>query len=310
MFALNFIVGITIFLLSLTLLGRNLERVFGSRLRAILAKLTATKGRSFLVGILITALIQSSSAVCSTMVVLADSGILTLQQALAVMLGANIGTTVTAQIVAFPLEKAIFPLLIGGLLIVLVGKRQALGTAIFSLGAVFFGLTYTTSTLSPVLEMPRLQHFIFQLTDTPLQAALFGAALTAFVQSSSAVTGLVIGLTKQGLLPVQVAIGIALGSNVGTVLTTILASLGRSRASRAAAYSDFLFNLGGVLLVLSAYPWFLRLVQTLSQDGARQVAHAHSVFNVLTALLLLPFLEYLAHLAWWGAGIRRGNKNK
>ncbi|NMB01188.1 MAG: Na/Pi cotransporter family protein [Firmicutes bacterium] len=310
LFVLNCSLGISIFLLGLKLLGSTLEKMLVHRLRRILTKLTATKGRSFAVGLIVTSLIQSSSAVCSTMVVLVDSGALGLHQALGVMLGANIGTTLTAQIVAFPLEKVAIPLIIMGLVVVYWGKRRSVGSVLCSLGAVFFGLTFTTAVLAPVLTKPALQRLILGLSNTPLQAVALGALLTAVVQSSSAVTGLVIGLTKHSFLPVQVAVALALGSNVGTVLTTLLASLGRSRASKASAYADLFFNLGGVLLVLPVYPAFLRLIQLLSADPSRQVAHAHSTFNVLTALLVLPFLEYLAALAWWWAGIRQVNKNK
>lgn len=310
LFSFNFILGITIFLLALRLLGTTLEKVLGFRLRSTLTKFTATKGRGLGVGILVTSLVQSSSAVCSTMVILVDSGALSLLQALGVMLGANIGTTITAQIMAFPLEKASLPLIIGGILVAYVGKRRAVGTVFFSLGAVFFGLTYTTAILSPLLETSTLQKMILELTSTPLQAVAVGALLTALVQSSSGVTGLAIGLSKQGIIPVEVAVALALGSNIGTVLTTLVASLGRSRASKATAYGDLFFNLGGVLIILPFYPAFLRLIQWFSIDPSRQVAHAHTIFNVVTALLVLPFLEYLARLAWWWAGIRQANKNK
>lgn len=309
LFFIGFTLGVSIFLLGLRLLGTTLESVLGFRLRSLLTRFTATKGRSLMAGVVSTCLVQSSSAVGSTMVVLVHSGVLTLRQAFGVMLGANIGTTLTAQIIAFPLEKVIPPLLIGGLLALYLGKSRAPGIAAVSLGAIFYGLTLTTSTLAPLLKLPTLQQILINATDTPLQACLVGIIVTALVQSSSAVTGLVIGLIRHDLISLSAAVGLALGSNIGTVVTTLVASLGRDRASKATAYADLLFNLGGVLLILPFYPWFLRVITYLSINPARQVAHAHTVFNVLTALLALPFLDYLAHLAWWWAGIRGGNKN-
>lgn len=309
-FVLNLVLGIAIFLLGLKLLSSALESVLGFRLRSVLTKFTATRTKSFLTGLLVTALIQSSSAVGAAMVVLTDTGVLSLTQSLGVMLGANVGTTVTAQIVALPLESLSLPLCASGLILRRLFRRRTIGTALFSLGAVFFGLSCTSRAAAPLLRSPALHRAMTTITDTPLKAVVFGAALTVLVQSSSAVTGLVIGLVKRSLLSPAVAVAVALGSNVGTVATTLLASFGRSRASRATAYADLLFNLGGVLLALPVFPFFVRLVQELSSNPARQVAHAHTVFNVLTALVALPFLPCLAGLAWLGAGIGRSNKNK
>ena len=310
LFAMNFILGISIFLLGLRLLGNTLSSLLGFRLRAFLIRFTSTKQRSLLTGLATTSLVQSSSIVNSTMVVLVDSGVLSIGQALGVMLGANIGTTITVQIVALPVEKVAIPLLLGGMFLIYMLKRRALGTAMFSMGTVFFGLSYTTRVLAPFLKLPAVQRTLVELTGTPLQACLVGIILTGIVQSSSAVTGLVVRLAGLNLLTLPAAVGIALGSNIGTVVTTLLASLGRSRASKATAYGDLLFNLGGVLLTLPVYPLFLRFIQFFSHNPARQVAHAHTFFNAITALAALPLLDYLASLAWLWAGIWPRDKNK
>lgn len=309
-FVLNPILGIAIFLAGLRLLSQTLESVLGFRLHTLLTKLTATRTKSFLAGLAITAFIHSSSAVGAAMVVLTDTGVLTLTQALGVLLGANVGTTVTAQIIALPLEKLALPLCAAGLGVRWIMKRPRVGAALFSLGAIFFGLSFTSASLAPVVQAPTVYTALASFTHTPWQAVLSGAALTVVVQSSSAVTGLVIGLTKQNLLQPWVAVGMALGSNVGTVATTLLASYGRSRASRATALADLLFNLAGVLLVLPFFPRFYQAVEYLSSQPGRQVAHAHTLFNAVTALAVLPFLPKLARLAWWGAGIGAPTKNK
>lgn len=305
----GFSLGVSIFLLGLNMLGTALESFLGYRLRFILTRFTSTKGKSLVTGMVSTCLVQSSSAVASTMVVLVDSGVLTLRQAFGVILGANIGTTLTAQIIAFRLETVAFPLIFLGLLLIYLFRRRSAGTAIFSLGAIFYGLTITTATLAPLLQIPLLQRLLINLTDTPFQACLMGLLLTTLVQSSSAVTALVISLVHLNFISLSSAVGLALGSNIGTVITTLIASLGRGRASRATAYADLLFNLGGVLLILPFYPLFLRFITYISVSPPRQVAHAHTIFNIITALLALPFLDYLSSLAWWWAGIRRGNKN-
>lgn len=297
-----FILGLSIFLMGLRLLGDSLESALGSSLRKILTRLTATKGRSVLAGLISTSLVQSSSAVGSTMVILVDSGVLGLSQAFGVMLGANIGTTLTAQLLVLPLEKLAFPLIIMGLLFIFPGKRPNKGRAIMALGSIFYGLTLTTSALAPLLELPSIKRILFNLTDTSLEAIGLGVILTALVQSSSAVTGLVIRLINLKQLSLFAGVGIALGSNIGTVITTLIASLGRGRASKATAYADLVFNFLGVVLVLPFYPIFLHFISFLSSDPARQVAHAHTAFNLVTALLAIPALEFLARLAWWCAG--------
>ena len=309
LFVSGFAVGMSVFLLGLKIMGTALESVLGHRLRFLFTVLTATKGRSVLAGLLGTCLVQSSSAVASAMVILVDNGVLSVPQAFGVILGANIGTTLTAQIIAFPLNVLAWPLLLGGLFFFSLRQTRPVGMAIFGLGALFYGLNITTTSLSPLLQLPLVQQVLVDLTHTPLQAIFLGLLLTALVQSSSAVTGLVVSLTNLKLLSLQTAVGLALGSNIGTVITTLIAGLGRDRASKATAYADFLFNLGGVLLILPIFPLFLRLVAYTSIHPARQVANAHTLFNALTALLALPFLDYLAGVAWCWAGIRRKNKN-
>ncbi|NLL48088.1 MAG: Na/Pi cotransporter family protein [Firmicutes bacterium] len=309
LFVINFALGMSIFLLALQMLGDTMSSIFGFRLRAYLTKFTSTKPKSLFTGFVTTSLVQSSSIVNSTMVVLVDSGVLAVPQALGVILGANIGTTLTAQIVALPIEQTAIPLLFLGLFLMYVVKRPALGKAVFSLGALFFGLAYTTRVLTPLLRLSSVQRILLELTGTPWRACAVGAILTGMVQSSGAVTSLVVGLAGGKLLTLSAAVGVALGSNVGTVITTLVASLGRSRASKATAWGDFLFNVAGVLIVLPLFPFFLRLVELLSSDPGRQVAHAHTLFNVITALATLPLLDNLAHLAWSWAGIRPRNKN-
>ncbi|MDI9484495.1 MAG: Na/Pi symporter [Bacillota bacterium] len=309
-FVFNFTLGISIFLLGLSMLGNALSSILGFRLRTFLTRFTSTKGCSLLAGLAVTGLVQSSSVVNATMVVLVDSGVLSIHQAVAVMLGANIGTTVTAQMIALPMAKLAIPMAFGGLILIFLAKRPVLGRAVFSLGAVFFGLDFTAAAAAPLLRWPPVERILLELTGTPPLAVFAGVVLTVLVQSSSAVTGLAVGLAGRNLLTLPAAVGIALGSNIGTVFTTLLASVGRSRGSKAAAYADFFFNLGGVLLILPLFSFFVRVTALLSVSPARQVAHAHTLFNCITALAALPLLNNLANLAWAWAGIRLRNKNR
>lgn len=307
-FISGFSLGLSIFLLGLKLLGSSLQSALGNKLRLLLTRLTTTKLRCVFAGMASTCLVQSSSAVASMMVVLVSSGMLTPKQAFGVILGANLGTTLTAQIIAFRIESVALPLIFLGLLIVFAGRRKSLGTVLFALGSLFYGLMMITATLTPLLQFPIIQNILQNLSDTPLEACLTGVILTALIQSSSAVTGVVISLAHLDAISLSAAVGVALGSNVGTVFTTLIASVGRGRASKATAFADFIFNVGGVLLVLPFYGYFLQLVAHTSADIARQIANAHFLFNLLTVILAWPFLDYFAAVAWRLAGIKMGNK--
>ncbi len=265
-----------------------------------------SSSRAFFAGLALTVVIQSSSATNVMVVALVAAGVFDLRRAFGVVLGANVGTTVTGQIVAFgTLELGL--VLLGAALalqlppvrIIPLGKLMRLGEwgeALGGLGCVFASLWCVGRLLQPLVDGGNLTAYVEAITSSQVAALGFGVVVTAIVQSSSAVTGLVIGWVDSGGLPVSAGIAAALGSNIGTVATTILASVSSGYAARRLAVADMLFNVLGVLLVWPAIGYFEAIVRTLSLDPGRQIAHAHTLFNVITAVAVFPFLTPFCRL--------------
>lgn len=304
----GFSLGAAIFLLGIRLMSGALKSAAGKRLRRFLARFVRTPVKGAVFGALATAAVQSSSAVAATVVGLVNSGVFTLEQAFAVILGANVGTTITAQLIAFDLMQLAPPLMVVGLAFVFVGRRPKIGEALFGFGALVFGLSLINKALMPWLNSGLVKGALTNLAGHSWQAVLVGMGVTAVVQSSSAVTGFVVALAQEEAITLAAAVGISLGSNIGTVLTTLLASIGTSRESKAAALADLFFNVLGVLLVLPGMEYFLVLVEKTSNHLPRQVANAHTLFNLGTALIALPLIRYLAAFAWFWAGINLRRK--
>lgn len=280
----------------------------GTRLKHILSRLVRTPAQGALTGAAATAVVQSSSAVAAICVGLVNSGVFTLEQAFGVILGANVGTTLTAQLVAFDLTQYAPLMMLLGLGIVVMLKKRRAGEALFGFGALVFGLSLINQAVKPWLASEFASWALTELTSNRLQAVLVGIVVTAVIQSSSAVTSLVVMLAQTDAITLEAAVGIALGSNIGTVLTTIFASIGTIRESKATALADLMFNVLGVVLLLLLMEPFLALVTWTSDQLPRQVANAHTLFNVLTAVVALPLIPYLAALAWYGAGFVSGSK--
>jgi len=285
------------------LMSAALQRGAGARLRPFLGRFVRGRLAGALGGAAATALVQSSSAVAAAVVSLVNSRALSLEQGCAVILGANVGTTVTAQLIAFDWGQ-LAPLVMAlGLGCAYVWRRRAVGEVMFGFGALLFGLSLISASLAPWLGSGPVMYALTELAASPWKAVLVGFAVTAVVQSSSAVTSLTVGLAQAGGITLKTAVGICLGSNIGTVLTTLIASAGTSRESRATALADLFFNVLGALLALVFMDPFLALVVRTSSLLPRQVANAHTLFNLGTVLLALPFLPYLTGFAWWWAGI-------
>lgn len=253
--------------------------------------------RGVLSGFAATAIVQSSSAVNAAVVGFVAAGILRLEQAFAVVLGANVGTTLTGQIVAFGSFELAAGCLGAGFALAFIGPKKAkrMGAALAGLGGIFFGLYALGRALGPA----GLHAFGIDLLARiggGARAVLVGALATAVIQSSSATTGILIGLADAGALPVDAAIAAALGCNVGTVITTILVSLSAGREARRTAFADLLFNAGGVLAALPILPYLPQAMALISPSPGRQVANAHTLFNLVTVLLAIPFLRPMCRL--------------
>lgn len=257
-------------------------------------------------GFLVTAIVQSSSAVNSVTVALVGAGVLGLPHAFAIVLGANVGTTMTGQLIALSAYSLALPMFCAGLLLQLAASERVRlgGHLLASLGGLFYGLWALGEALLRVGEGNVLSQLIAAADYSPAVALVTGVFLTALVQSSSAVTGLLIGLAGSGVIAAKTGIAAALGSNVGTVATTILASIPAGAAARRVAWMDLVFNLTGALLffpllTLADEGWLF----ALATHPGRQVANAHTFFNLITVLAALPWIGPLGR--WIERGVRR-----
>jgi len=283
--------GLGLFIYGIHLMGEGLQNAAGDRLRRLLKALTKNAFLGTMVGAGITAMVQSSSATTVMVVGFVNAGLMTLRQAIVVIFGANIGTTVTAQIIAFKLTDYALPAIaIGACLYLFVTKRfwRYFGLFMLGFGVLFLGLNIMTAVVKPLANNPGIQDVFVQFSKNPLLGILTGAAVTALFQSSSVTTGMVIALASVGLFDLQGAIPLIFGCNIGTCVTAILASMGTTISARRAALAHVLFNIMATLIFLPTLPFYYKIIALTSGDIARQVANAHTLFNVLGTIILIP----------------------
>lgn len=275
------------------LMSQALRGTIDSHLRIVLTRLTDHPLLGFLLGALLTAIIQSSSAMTVVIVALVDAGVLSLLQAVPLIIGANVGTTITAQIISLQLYQMIIPACTIGLLLICCRKTRGVGRVFLGLGLLFLGLRLMDLCLLPLLDLPAMQQLLLRCAGSPGYAFMVGVVVTALVQSSSAVTGIVIGLSVSQLLTLSAALGLALGSNVGTCATALIASLGSGPNGKRVAFAHLIFNLVGVALTMPFFPSFVRMVAGTAPDLPRQIANGHTLFNLQTAVIfLVPLVCY------------------
>ena len=294
--------GLALFLFGMHLMSEGLESVAGSGMKKILEKLTSNRFVGVLVGAGITAVIQSSSATTVMVVGFVNSRLMTLNQAVWVIMGANIGTTITGQLIALD-AGVVAPIfaLIGVVMCVFVKKPiiNRYGNIIAGLGILFIGMNIMSGSMVPLRSSPGAVALLTKF-DNPFVAILAGAAFTAVVQSSSASIGILQALANAGLIPVSDAVFVLFGQNIGTCVTALIASLGSSRAAKRATLIHLMFNVGGTLLfgLICAFTPFAGLIASLTPDNPpMQIANMHTVFNVSTTLILLPFGTLLSRIA-------------
>ena len=296
--------GLALFLYGMQMMSSGLEMAAGNRMKKILERLTANRFLGVAVGALITAIIQSSSATTVMVVGFVNSKMMTLQQAVWIIMGANIGTTITGQLIALDVGVLAPVFAFIGVAFVVFVKRAAFqhyGQIIAGLGILFIGMGMMSSSMSPLRDMPA---FINMMTyfDNPLLGIVVGAIFTAIIQSSSASVGILQALLVSGAFAAgfEGAVYILFGQNIGTCITAVLASVGTSRSAKRATVIHLLFNLIGtiIFMVVCLVTPFETFVKNLSPDNpASQIANMHTIFNVTTTLLLLPFGTLLAKLA-------------
>lgn len=292
--------GLGLFLYGMKLMSDGLENIAGEKLKGILEKITSNKIMGVLVGIVVTAIIQSSSAVTVMVVSFVNAGLMTLTQATGVILGSNIGTTITAQMVSFKLE-IIAPIFIGVGAIVMIGAKRKkvkdLAYIALGFGILFMGMGLMSASLKPVSELDIFNNFILLVANNPILGVLIGMLMTAILQSSSATTGILVALGASGNIDMNVAFPIVLGCNIGTCITAILAGLTANRTAKKAALLHLFFNIFGTIIFLPFSDKVVMIVQYLTPDSvARQIANAHTIFNIVITILILPISKYFVNL--------------
>ena len=294
--ALQLLGGVGLFLFAIKHISESLQRIAGDRLRQLLGMLTKTPVLGVLVGALVTVLIQSSSATTVMTVSFVDAGLMTLKQAVGLIMGANIGTTVTGQILAFKIKDFAYLFIIIGVLFSFFGRssmQKYVGNGLFGFGLLFVGMQTMESSMAFLRDR---QDIFLMFSAHPLLGVLAGTLLTLLVQSSSATVGLTIALGMQGLLPLEAAIPIILGDNIGTTITAALASIGADRVAKQACAAHILFNVIGVCIFLPLLSLYVPLIARTADTIGHQIANAHSLFNICNTLIMLPFVTPFTRL--------------
>ena len=283
--------GTALLLYGVRFVGDGLQRAAGTRLRHILSTLTGNRLKSLLVGAGVTAVLQSSSATTVMLVGFASAGLLTLRQTIGVILGADIGTTVTVQLLAFDLLQLSPLVVFVGWVLYVAGRGTVryVGQAILGFGFLFLGMKLIHDGTAPLATNGLFADLLRALTDQPLLLVLISAVFTALVRSSAAVIGLALSLASSGLMPLVGAIPIIFGANVGTAATAVIAAVGQNAEARRVAAAHAAFKIVGVAIFFPFIGPFADLVRATSPDVQRQIANAHTIFNVALALVFLPF---------------------
>lgn len=294
--------GLALFLYGMQMMSTNLEAAAGNRMKDILEKLTANRFMGVIVGAVITAVIQSSSATTVMIVGFVNAGLMRLNQAVWLIMGANIGTTITGQMIALDIGMYA-PLLafVGVAMIMFIKNKkvQYVGGIVAGFGVLFLGMEMMSDAMMPLRDNPSFVNLMTRFTN-PLLGILAGAVFTAIIQSSSASVGILQALAMSGLIGLDGAIFVLFGQNIGTCITAVIASIGTSRNAKRTTVIHLMFNLIGtaVFLLICLTTNFVDLmISTAPDNPAAQIANAHTVFNITTALLLIPFGNLLAKAA-------------
>lgn len=286
--------GLALFLFGMKIMGEGLQRVAGDRIRKVLERVTRLPVVAVLLGALTTATIQSSSATTVLVVGFVNAGLMTLKQAIGIIMGANIGTTITAQLISFKLTDYMFLIIATGFGIYFFSKRRVyhyIGQFVLGLGILFLGLAVMSEMVAPLKNSPAVLQFIANFSRYPLLGVLVGLLTTCIIQSSSATIAMLIALASEGIMPFSAAIPVLFGDNIGTCITAVLASIGTNLNAKRAALAHVMFNIIGTIIFLTFLPWFKELVYLVSPDQpARLIANAHTSFNTLNTILFLPFV--------------------
>ncbi|MEC1979170.1 Na/Pi cotransporter family protein [Bacillus cereus] len=306
----QFIGGLGIFLFGIKYMGDGLQQAAGDRLRDILDRFTTNPLMGVLAGMLVTVLIQSSSGTTALTVGLVSAGFMTLRQAIGVIMGANIGTTVTAFIIGIKIGEYALPVMAVGAILLFFFKNKkvhSVGQVVFGFGMLFFGLELMSAGMKPLRSLGSFQELTVSMSDNPILGIVVGTVFTLIVQSSSATIGILQELFGQGAIDLQAALPVLFGDNIGTTITAVLAAIGTSIAARRAALVHVIFNIIGTIIFTILLIPFTSLIQyfqtSLNLNPEMTIAFAHGTFNVTNTIIQFPFI---AVLAWIVTKIIRG----
>ncbi len=316
--------GLGLFLFGMKIMSEGLQKIAGSRMRKILAALTNNRIVGTLVGIAVTAIIQSSSATTVMVVGFVNAGLMSLVQSIGIILGANIGTTVTAQLIAFKITKYALPAIGIGAGFKLFSRNKKwsyIGEVLLGFGLLFFGLSVMKNAFDPLKTSEEFRQLFMMVGDNHLLGVLIGAILTMIVQSSSATIGITIALASSGILNFEASVALILGENIGTTITANLAAIGTNLAARRTALAHFLFNTIGVCYMLIFFKFFTGFISSITPGDAdfviqtqeqvariggeigdkpfiaRHIANTHTMFNIVNTIIFLPLVGILAKLS-------------
>lgn len=303
--------GLALFLYGMHIMIDALKIVAGERAKQLLSRLTKNRFSAAFAGAAVTAVIQSSSVTTVLVVGFITAGIMTFSQSIGVILGANVGTTITAQIIAFKITNSALLLIAIGFFTEALAHHQRirqLGILSLGLGLLFFGMQLMSQATAPLRDYEPFMQMMVEL-ENPFLALALGAAFTAIVQSSSATTGIVIVMASQGLVTLETGVALTLGANVGTCVTVFVSAIGKPREAMQAATAHIVFNVVGAMLFIGFIPWLADLTRSLSPvysnlsgleklaaETPRQIANAHTIFNVINLVLFLGFTNTLAKM--------------
>lgn len=307
--------GLALFLYGMNSMSDALQKAAGEKMKMILGFLCKNPLMGALAGALVTAVLQSSSATTVMTIGFVSAGLMTLPQAISVIFGANIGTTMTAQLMAFKITDYIYPILFIGFLMNFVSKNEKvknIGLVIFSFGLLFEGIEIMGSVMKPLATSSFFLNLMGKVKDVPILGVILGAGMTLVVQSSSATIAVLQNFAAQAgadgihsVIGLSGAIPILLGDNIGTTITALLASIGQSKDAKRTAISHSIFNITGSIVFLCFIPIFTKLVVMISPHGneidviARQIANAHTLFNVICTLAWLPLIGVMVKIVKW-----------
>lgn len=293
--------GLAIFLFGIKYMGDGLQKTAGDRLRDVLDKFTSNPVMGVLAGLIVTILLQTSTGTTVLAIGLVNAGFMTLRQAIGVIMGANIGTTVTAFIIGLKISDYALPIIaIGTFLIFFIKNKKAnnIGQVFFGFGALFYGLNLMGNGLKPLRELEAFAELTVSMSDNPLLGVLIGTIFTVAVQSSSASIGLLQQLFSQGAMTLDAALPVLFGDNIGTTITAVLAALGASIAAKRAALTHVIFNVVGTVVVLIFIRPYIAFIDFIAKswelNPEMTIAFAHGIFNVSNVLIQLPFVGLLA----------------